>query len=189
VTELRHIVRKELQEFCRQPGTLGVAASVGVLFAVTTIGGVPQHRAAEQWKAEATREVRQQWITQGTRHPHSAAHYGVIAFRPLESVALIEPGVSAYVGQMLPLHTHQRAFPTYAPSEVATSATRLGTLSPALLSLTIISLMIILAGYGALTRERESGTLGMLLAGGVSPGRLLAGKVAAVPSLLSSYWC
>lgn len=180
MTALGHIIRKELREIRRQPGAMAMAALVTVLLGVTVLTGVPSHRATERWKADATGEVRRQWLTQGARHPHSAAHYGIIAFRPLEGTALIEPGVSAFVGQMLPLETHQRAFPTYAPSEDSTSASRLGTLSPALLSLVLGPLVIVLVGYGAVTRERESGSLSMLLASGVSPRTLVAGKMAAV---------
>jgi ABC-2 type transport system permease protein len=180
VITFRHIVLKELREIRRQPGGLALATGIVALLVVTVMSGVPRHRVVERWKADATRDVREQWISQGARHPHSAAHYGIIAFRPLEGTALIEPGVSAFVGQLLPLETHTRAFPRYAPSEDATSASRFGALSPALLSLTLVPLAIILIGYGAVTRERESGSLGMALASGVSPRALLGGKVAAV---------
>lgn len=78
---------------------------------------------------------------------------------------MIEPGVSAFVGQMLPLETHARAFATYPPSEDTTSsAARLAPLSPALLSLTLIPLLIILFGYRSVSGEREDGNLSTLRA-------------------------
>jgi ABC-2 type transport system permease protein len=183
VTPLRHIVRKELREAWRQAGAPVVLAAVGLLLAASVIPGVARYRATEQWKEEATATVRQQWLTQGTRHPHSAAHYGVIAFRPLVSTALIEPGVSQFVGQMLPLETHNRAFPSYAPAEDATSAARFAALSPALLSLTLVPLVVILIGFRAISGEREDGNLGTLLASGVAPGQLVAGKLIALGTI------
>lgn len=183
MTGVRHIVWKELREARRQPGASAVVAGITLLLAVSVFSGVPRHRATERWKTDATHDVRQQWITQGARHPHSAAHYGIIAFRALESTALLEPGVSAFVGQMLSLETHQRAFPTHAPSEDATSATRLGALSPALVSLTLVPLAIVLAGYGAVARERESGSLGLVLASGGSHRAVIMGKAAATATV------
>jgi ABC-2 type transport system permease protein len=180
VNEFRHILRKELREIWRQPGTVAALAGLAVLVTVALGSALPRYRSGEAWKAAATRDVREQWVTQGARHPHSAAHFGILAFRPLESTALIEPGVSMFVGQMLPLETHQRAFPIYPPAEDLTSAARMSPLSPALLSLTLVPLIVILTGYRAISGEREGGNLNLVLASGVSPRTLIAGKAAAL---------
>jgi ABC-2 type transport system permease protein len=180
VNAFTHILRKELREIWRQPGTAAALAGLAVLVAVALGSGLPRYRSGETWKVAAAQAVREQWVTQGARHPHSAAHFGVIAFRPLESTALIEPGVSLFVGQMLPLETHQRAFPVYPPAEELTSAARMSPLSPALLSLTLVPLVIILIGYRAISGEREGGNLSLVLASGVSPRALIAGKAAAL---------
>lgn len=183
MTTLGYIVRKELIDAWRLPGAAAALAGVAVLLAVTVGSAVPAYRATEAWKEEARRTVREQWITQGVRHPHSAAHYGIIAFRPLESSALLDPGVSAHVGQMLPLFTHQRAFPTYAPIEDASRAGRATPLSPSLLALTLIPLLLILGGVRMLSGEREDGNLGLLLGSGTSAAVLVAGKTAALGAI------
>ena len=153
---------------------------LAVLVAMTLFSVLPRYRAGEAWKATAARAVRDQWVAQGARHPHAAAHFGIVAFRPLASTALIEPGVSSFIGQMLPLETHQRAFATYPPAEDATSAARMSALSPALLSLTLVPLIVVLTGFRAISGEREGGNLSLLLASGVSPRTLVAGKMAAL---------
>lgn len=183
MSRFRQVVRKELKDARRQPGFSVGAAGLAILLAATVFSAVPAYRATEQWKADAARTVREQWITQGARHPHSAAHYGVAAFRPLANTALLEPGVSAYVGQMLPLETHQRAFPVHAPIEDTTSAARAAPLSPALLALTVIPLLVILAGVAMLSGEREGGNLGLLLGSGTRPRTLVGGKTAALAAI------
>jgi ABC-2 type transport system permease protein len=183
MSPLRHIVRKELREIWRQPGTLITLGVVAFLMAASVLPGVANYRATEQWKTTATATVREQWLTQGARHPHSAAHYGIIAFRPLPSTALVEPGVSEFVGQMLPLETHERAFPMYQPAEDATSAARFAPLSPSLLSLTLVPLVVILAGFRAISGEREGGSLATLLASGVNPRHLVLGKLVALGAI------
>lgn len=180
MSTFRHILGKELREISRQPGTAAALAGLAVLVAVALGSGLPRYRSGETWKAAAAQSVREQWVTQGARHPHSAAHFGIIAFRPLASTALVEPGVSMFVGQMLPLETHQRAFPVYQPAEDLTSAARMSPLSPALLSLTLVPLVIILIGYRAISGEREGGNLSLVLASGVSPRALISGKAAAL---------
>jgi ABC-2 type transport system permease protein len=180
VTTFRHTLRKELREVWRHRGSVAVLAAMAAVLAVSAASGLPRHRSTEAWKAEAARTVRTQWLTQGARHPHSAAHYGILAFRPLPATAMLEPGVSAFVGQMLPLETHERAFAVHAPVEDATSATRMGDLSPAMLALTLIPLLVVLAGCAMVSGEREGGSLATLLASGASPHALLAGKTAAL---------
>lgn len=181
-----HIVRKELREHWRQPRSAAALAGLAILVGVAMATSVPRYRDTEAWKARAAQDVREQWVTQGARHPHSAAHYGIIAFRPLTSTALIEPGVSQFVGQMLPLETHQRGFPVDAPAAGTTSAARLGQLSPALLSLMVIPMIVILAGYRSISGEREGGNLGLLLASGVSPRTVVAGKAASLLMVAAS---
>jgi ABC-2 type transport system permease protein len=36
------------------------------------------------------RATREQWLTQGTKNPHSAAHYGVNAFKPKMPLSLAD---------------------------------------------------------------------------------------------------
>jgi ABC-2 type transport system permease protein len=180
---LGFIFRKEIKEAWRTPGAGLALTGVALLTGVTVFSAVPAYRTTEAWKSDATRLVREQWITQGTRHPHSAAHYGIAAIRPLASSALLEPGVSAYVGQMLPLQTHVRGFPVYAPIEDASSAGRLSPLSSSLMALTLIPLLIILCGVRMLSGEREDGNLSLLLSSGTSPRALVAGKTAALAAI------
>ena len=174
------IAVREWRDLGRDPGTLALAAAVLVLLALSVAAVVPRYRATEQWKAEAAATVRQQWLTQGERHPHSAAHFGIVAFRAEPATAMLEPGVSAEVGQVVPLVTHERAFPRHPAAADRTSAVRYAPASPAWLALTLLPFVVIVAGHRALSGERESGNLGVLLGTGVSSGTLVAGKVLAV---------
>jgi ABC-2 type transport system permease protein len=180
VNAAAHVLRKELREIWRQRWIAAAMGSLALLVTAALASTLPAYRSGEAWKAAAARTVRDQWVTQGSRHPHAAAHFGIVAFRPLESTALIEPGVSRFVGQMIPLETHQRAFAAWRPAEDATSASRMGQLSPALLSLTLVPLIIAIIGGRAISGEREGGNLSVLLASGVSPRGLVVGKTVAL---------
>jgi ABC-2 type transport system permease protein len=41
----------------------------------------------------ARRATREQWLHQGVKNPHSAAHYGVYAFKPKMPLSLVDQGV------------------------------------------------------------------------------------------------
>jgi ABC-2 type transport system permease protein len=174
------IARRELRSLFRDRSLPVLAAAVAVLVALSVYAPRPAFRAAEEWKRASALAVRQQWVTQGSRHPHAAAHYGSYAFRPLSAIALLESGVSEYIGQTQPLETHSRHFAIHPPIEDSTSARRMAGLSSSSLALALFPLLLIVFGYGALAGERETGTLAQLLATGVSPGQILRGKAAGL---------
>jgi len=167
----------------RDPAIVVLSLAILLLLAAATTAALPAHRLSETWKAEAAATVREQWLSQGDRHPHSAAHFGVIAFRSQEGTALLEPGVSAVVGQVVPLVTHERAFPRYPAAADRSSAVRYAPASPSWLGLTLLPFVIIVAGHRAITGERESGNLGLLVATGVSPRILVGGKALALAAV------
>ncbi len=177
------IARCELKTLAREPGTAAAVLATVVLLSLAVYARLPAFRATEAWKRGAAEEVRRQWVEQGVRHPHSAAHYGLYAFRPLPAEALLEPGVSEFIGQTQPLETHKRSFPIHAPVDNATPAARMAGLSPSMVALALIPLVLILFGYGALAREREAGTLFQLLASGVAPSDVMLGKLGALLAL------
>jgi len=174
------IAAREWRDLGRDPGTRALGVAVIALLAWSVVSAVPRHRAAERWKADAAETVRRQWLTQGERHPHSAAHFGIVAFRAEPATALLEPGVSAEVGQVIPLVTHMRAFPRHAAAAERTSAVRYAPVSPAWLALTLLPFVVIAAGHRAISGERETGNLGLLLGSGVSRRALLGGKLLAL---------
>jgi len=180
---IQRIAIQELRSLLRSRALLAAWGACALLLGFSVFIRVPAHLAAERWKTETAQIVRDQWVNQGSRHPHSAAHYGIYAFRPLSSTAVLEPGVSEFIGQTLPLETHQRHFAIHPPVDDATTARRMAGLSPSLIALSLIPLLLILFGYGMVSQERETGTLTQLLATGIGPGQILWGKAAALAAL------
>lgn len=54
MTPLRQIVRKELREAWRQPGSLAVIGCTVALLGASVMPGVVRYRDAERWKGDAT---------------------------------------------------------------------------------------------------------------------------------------
>jgi ABC-2 type transport system permease protein len=120
------------------------------------------------------------WVSQPARHPHDAAHQGLHVFKPELPLAIIDPGVTPYVGSTLWLQAHRQSEVKFRPAQDATGLQRFGSFSPAWILQVLGPLLIIVLGFDAFTAEREQGTLRQLFSLGVTPRKLLAGKALAL---------
>ncbi|MBL9193979.1 MAG: DUF3526 domain-containing protein [Opitutaceae bacterium] len=179
------IARHTFTEAVRD-GRFRVAAGlVVILVTLSGLLGWQAVRALEREAAGASNAERSRWLGQGDKNPHSAAHYGVYAFKTPRPLAVLDPGVQPYLGSILYLEAHRQNEPLYRPAQDTTAAARLGDLSAALVGRTLLPLLVILLGFAALAGERESGTLRQLLSLGVTPRALLAGKALGLGGALA----
>jgi ABC-2 type transport system permease protein len=160
---IRVIARREMMDLVRDGRFRWSAAiTLGLLIGAFALGWQryvdvsAQHRAARA----ATRE---QWLNQGSKNPHSAAHYGVYAFKPKMPLSLVDPGVDPYVGVATWLEAHKQNEFKFKPAQDSTALERLGGLTGATVLQLLIPLMIILLTFSAFSAEREQGTLRQVL--------------------------
>lgn len=170
------IALKELKELFRE-GRFRVA--VAIVFALLIASFLVSKRyydfVNEQHEA-ARKNARNEWTGQGQKNPHSAAHYGTYAFKPKYPLALIDNGVDKFSGVSIFLEAHNRSDAQYMAAQDQTALSRFGDLTPDFILVFLIPLLIILLGFNSISRERESGTLRLLVSQGVKPITLVAGK-------------
>ena len=158
---------------------LGVAlAVVAALASALSLVDTLQARAASQ-QAE-----QQRWLNQGKKNPHSAAHYGVYVFKPLSSLAALDPGVERFVGSSVWLEAHKQNDFIHRPAADQSGISRQFTLSPALVLQVLAPLAIVFLGFGSFAREREQGLVGTLRLTG-APLSAVAAARGALLLLLS----
>ena len=173
---IRTVADKELRSALRDGRVLAGGLGLFLLGLVALLSAGAHYEALSRERVAAQAAVAQQWREQGEKNPHSAAHYGLYAFRPALPLAFFDPGVSSYEGVSIWLEAHKRNFATGRPADDMTPLLRFGELSLAFVFQTLLPLGLILMAYAGVASERESGTLRQLLASGVTPGQLLAGK-------------
>ncbi|MSU52415.1 MAG: DUF3526 domain-containing protein [Opitutaceae bacterium] len=156
-----------------------------ILILVAGLAGWQQVRTLRAEAATATAHERERWLGQGEKNPHSAAHYGFYAFKTPRPLAVLDPGVQPYLGSAVWLEAHKQNEPLYRPAQDGTALQRFGDLSAALVGQALLPLLVILLGFASFAGERETGTLRQLLALGVSPCDLLAGKALGLGSALA----
>lgn len=155
-------------------------AVVLVLLLAALVGG---HQEAQREAREiAATEVaaRKDWVEQGTKNPHAAAHYGSVLVKPRSPLGYLVPGVRPYLGVAVRIEAHKRNALDHRPAQDQSGLRRFGALAPASLIELLAPLVVILLGFSAVAGEREAGTLRQVLATGVAPRSLLAGKLAGL---------
>lgn len=154
-----------------------------------------EHAAHERdhWQQES----EAQFLEQPDRHPHRMVHYGHYVFRVPSPLSIIEPGVDSYTGTSIFLEGHRQNSAMFADQRQSSGMTRFSSLTPSFLLQVLVPLFIILIGYACVTREKEAGTLNIMITQGVPMRAFLLGKYLALalcgalmllPLILASIW-
>lgn len=161
-----------------------VAATVLVIGVLLTLASVVVNHVETQHADAERRQLQQysesQFMAQPDRHPHRMVHYGHYVFRNPTPLSALDPGVDAYTGHAIFLEGHRQNTAMFAEQNQSSGMTRFSSLSPAFLVQVLLPLLIVLVGYSCVTREKEAGTLTVLITQGVNARQLLSGKFLAL---------
>ncbi len=159
---------------------------VGLMLLLTVIAVIVtglRMDAETQSRLALQSDAEQTFLEQPDRHPHRMVHYGHYVFHTPPPLAVIDPGVLPVTGQSLFLEGHRQNAPMFSDQAASASLGRLSFFTPAFIYQLILPLILILVGHGVMAREREAGTLMPMLAQGVAPSELMAGKALALTGL------
>ncbi|MDQ8034324.1 MAG: ABC transporter permease subunit [Bordetella sp.] len=179
------IALKDLRERLRDGRIYWAGGIVAVLLMTALAVGYLHQQQAHAEQAAAQSTDYNDWLSQGARHPHDAAHQGMHVFKPDTALALLDPGINPYIGSTVWLQAHRQSEVKFRPAQDATGLQRFGDLSAAWILQALGPLLVIVLGFNAFSGEREQGTLRQTLSLGVSPWRLLWGKAVALAMSLS----
>jgi ABC-2 type transport system permease protein len=175
-----HIAKKEMLEM-RQDGRFQIASAIVLTLLLVSLGiGWQQYVSINRQHEQAKAQTREQWLTQGKKNPHSAAHYGVYAFKPKSPLSLVDRGADNYTGVAVWLEAHKQNEFKYKPARDANTLARFGDLTASSVLQLLLPLLIILMSFSAFAGEREQGTLRLLLSMGVPRQTLAMGKALGV---------
>jgi ABC-2 type transport system permease protein len=180
---VRRIAATEIRLALRDGRVRVLAILVAALTAAAVGAGWARQSDEARERAAALAASRAQWEGQGERNPHSAAHFGVWAYRPVPPMAAVDPGLLPWTGAAVWLEAHYQNPFQLRPADDATSLVRFGDGSLAHIVQILVPLLLVLLGYRAVAGEREQNMWGLLQASGVSPRRIAAGKVLALLGL------
>ncbi|GAA4902793.1 ABC transporter permease [Ferrimonas pelagia] len=192
------LVMRDEWRYWRRTRVATTVILIGVVLSLASvvINSIEMRQAAVE-RAELQRTSEANFIEQPDKHPHRMVHYGHYVFRAPSPLSIIDPGVDAYTGTAIFLEGHQQNSAMFADQRQSSGMTRFSSLSPAFMLQVIVPLMLIMVGYSCMTREREAGTLHVLITQGVKVRDILIGKFLSVlgsgvlmllPLILASLW-
>lgn len=158
------------------------AGLVGGLLLIALVLGAVEYRSVRAEAQRAEDASWAQWVEQGQKNPHSAAHFALYTYRPVSALAFAEPGVTPYTGLALWLEAHYQNEFSFRPARDEAGVGRLGQVTAAAVLQVLLPLVIVLLAFGAFASERERGTLRQALAVVLVPAVL----VGVLALLLSS---
>jgi len=128
-------------------------------------------------------EVQKSWENNPDKHPHRMSHYGSFAFRNKHVLSVFDVGMENFVGNAVFLEAHKQNTVNFSEASMSTGLLRFGEVSLAMLLKVIVPLLIFYLGFASIARERENGTLKLLIGQGITRREIVIGKWLGLWSL------
>jgi ABC-2 type transport system permease protein len=155
-------------------------AFVVLLLVLVAYFGALDVQNRQQLVSESRKEVRLQWENMGPSNPHSAAHYGSYAFKPISPLTALDEGVNLTAGRVLRLEGHVQNETVHSSQSQSVFISYFGPLKASLILQIMIPLLIIFLTYYSIQSEREQGRIRLILVQGLSYRSVVLGKVISV---------
>ncbi|MDN4051738.1 DUF3526 domain-containing protein [Massilia sp. YIM B02763] len=191
------IARDEWRCLFRDRAAVSSLVLLVVLTLLAVLNAREHQRSVAAERAHYQAEANRAFEAQPDRHPHRMVHFGHFLFRPLNPLAAFDPGIDGYTGNTMFLEGHRQNSANFGDVRQHSLLLRFGQLTPAFVLQVLTPLLLVFFGHAGVARERESGTLRVLLAQGVRSRDVVLGKwlalagfagLALAPALLGLAW-
>src|SRR5687767_8770960 len=105
---IKSIIGKEWLEYRQDYRLRLMVGLIYLLFIAALITDIRHYTSVSETSNSAQKVSYEQWLKQGKKNPHSAAHYGFYAYKPLSPMAIIDKGMESYLGQAVWLEAHNQ---------------------------------------------------------------------------------
>lgn len=174
------IAREEWRALFRDRAATAGLLLLIMLACVAALTAHEQQRTADADRARYQAQANHEFEAQPDRHPHRMVHYGHFLFRPINPLAAFDPGIDGFTGNTLFLEGHRQNSANFGDVRQTSMLLRFGQLTPAFVLQILAPLLLVFVGHGTIARERQAGTLRILLAQGVRSGEVVYGKLLAL---------
>ncbi|MHC4990983.1 MAG: DUF3526 domain-containing protein [Planctomycetota bacterium] len=180
---IRTLFRNEWRAVLRDGRGIMLLVVGALLALVSTWTSASTDARQELAEHAATDAARSAWNERHADAAHSRAHYGDYVFRPGGSLAKLDSGLEAVTGRVIYTEAHRQNDSVHKPQQASGSLLRYDRLEPSTVLQLLVPLIMVLAGFGVISAERESGRLRLLWIQGVRPLPMLVAKTMALWTL------
>ena len=156
--------------------TLWLMAICNLLLFIALISGHLNVIRQQDTVATYSHDVRERWENRPDKHPHRMAHYGYVAFRSPFPLSFFDFGVDSFVGKAVFLEAHKQNTVNFSEASFSNGLLRFGEINAGMILQLLLPLFIFFLGYDLVAKERESGTLRIVLAQGLRWEEIIFGK-------------
>lgn len=174
------VASKEFMEIRRDGRFRWTAALMVLLLLTALLTGWQRFADFSNIQAAAQGKTNEQWLKQGDKNPHSAAHFGNYAFKKAGPLSFFDNGIEPFTGSLLFMEAHKQNLAISRPANDLSAVSRFGDLNGAMILQVLMPLLIIFLGFTAFAGERERGTLRQLMSMGVNARELMWGKAIGI---------
>lgn len=173
---IKHIIFHELRTNFREGKVRALTFIVLCMSVIAMILSLRDYQISFNRYQENLQQARLNWENQTEKNPHDAAHDGTYVIKPIYPLSILDEGIRPYSGQVIHLGAHERKQSSINESKDLSGMFRFGELTPNFILVYVFPLLLIFLGYNVFTEEKESQTIRLLLAQGVSLRQLSIGK-------------
>jgi ABC-2 type transport system permease protein len=166
--------------------TLWLIGVCNILLFIALISGYNNYAQQEKTASQYSQEVRERWENRPDKHPHRMAHYGYVAFRQPYPLSFFDFGLDSYVGKAVFLEAHKQNTVNFSEASQSNGLLRFGEITAAMIFQLLLPLLIFFLGYDLVAKEREHGTLRILITQGLSWKEIIIGKSIGLLYLILS---
>lgn len=160
--------------------TLGLMVLLLVFSAIT---GYESYHEQNFTRNKVQDEVQEGWESNPDKHPHRMAHYGSFALRMKHVLSIFDLGMENFLGNAVFLEAHKQNTVNFSEASMTPGILRFGEVSLAMLLKIIVPLLIFYLGFASIAKERENGTLKLLIGQGIKRKEIVFGKWLGLWSL------
>ncbi|MBS9773700.1 MAG: DUF3526 domain-containing protein [Tenacibaculum sp.] len=176
---IKYIIKKELNDIVRNKRILFFLGIIIFLTVIALYNGKLYLNSHSHMFGKAQKESYEQFVNQGEKNPHSGAHYGFYAFKPISLMSALERGIDEYLGTVFWMEAHKQGEVKVKEINDSSSLRRLGFLNIGYILQFIIPLFIFVLTYSIFSKEWENGTIKMLLSTKIDIKHLFIAKFIA----------
>ncbi|WP_299249533.1 DUF3526 domain-containing protein [uncultured Aquimarina sp.] len=147
-----------------------------LLTAYSAVSGIKNHNTQNNIRQEHQVKARQSWEANPDKHPHRMAHFGTFAFRIHPTLGIFDYGLESFTGSTVFLEAHRQNSVNFSEATFSTGMLRFGELSLALLLQLVLPLVLFFTGFSSVAKDKQNGTLKILLSQGATWKEILFGK-------------
>lgn len=149
---------------------------MALLLVFSSVTGYENYHEQNFTRHKAQEEVQESWENNPDKHPHRMAHYGSFALRMKHVLSFFDFGMENFLGNAVFLEAHKQNTVNFSEASMTPGILRFGEVSLAMLLKIIVPLLIFYLGFASVAKERENGTLKLLIGQGIKRNEIVFGK-------------